>query len=163
MSLLNNLDIRMTLSDKGITYRQVAAEMGITPVYLSRLMADDLRPSMRERVLAAIDSLANQENTETSFQLNRIMLRYTNKINRKIERVDGIKDELESFFNSKNLKFSLEIRKDIIFVSWYENEELYTKIFDVKLRPTYGRCVTAEPMFIPKGPVSAGPERRKIC
>lgn len=58
---MTNLDIRLAVSDKGLTYRQIAAEMGITPEYLSRLMGEDLKPGMRERILNAIDRLENFE------------------------------------------------------------------------------------------------------
>lgn len=58
---MKNIDIRLVVSDKGLTYRQIAAEMGITPEYLSRLMSKDLKPGMRERILNAIDRLENYE------------------------------------------------------------------------------------------------------
>lgn len=52
---MKNVDIRMIVSDKGLTYRQIAAEMGVTAVYLSRVMGADLKPGMRLRILDAID------------------------------------------------------------------------------------------------------------
>lgn len=54
---MKNLDIRITVDDKGLTYRQIAEVMGVTPVYLSRLMAKELKPAMRTRILNAIDDL----------------------------------------------------------------------------------------------------------
>ena len=54
---MKNLDIRITVADKGLTYRQIAEAMGVTPVYLSRVMAKELKPSMRTRILNAIDEL----------------------------------------------------------------------------------------------------------
>ena len=54
---MKNLDIRITVADKGLTYRQIAEVMGVTPVYLSRVMAKELKPSMRTRILNAIDEL----------------------------------------------------------------------------------------------------------
>ena len=54
---MKNLDIRITVADKGLTYRQIAEVMGVTPVYLSRLMAKELKPAMRMRILNAIDEL----------------------------------------------------------------------------------------------------------
>ena len=54
---MKNLDIRITVDDKGLTYRQIAEVMGVTPVYLSRVMAKELKPSMRTRILNAIDDL----------------------------------------------------------------------------------------------------------
>lgn len=58
---MKNIDIRLVVSDKKLTYRQIAAEMGITSEYLSRLMSKDLKPGMRERILNAIDRLENLE------------------------------------------------------------------------------------------------------
>ena len=54
---MKKLDIRITVADKGLTYRQIAEVMGVTPVYLSRVMAKELKPSMRTRILNAIDEL----------------------------------------------------------------------------------------------------------
>ena len=54
---MKNLDIRITVADKGLTYRQIAEVMGVTPVYLSRLMAKELKPAMRMRILNTIDEL----------------------------------------------------------------------------------------------------------
>ena len=54
---MTNIDIRLAVSDKGLTYRQIAEDMGITPEYLSRLMSKDLKPGMRERILNAIDRI----------------------------------------------------------------------------------------------------------
>ena len=54
---MKNIDIRITVADKGFTYRQIAEIMGITPVYLSRIMAKELKPTMRTRILNAIDEL----------------------------------------------------------------------------------------------------------
>lgn len=52
---MKNIDIRLVVSDRGLTYRKIAAEMGITAVYLSRVMSEDLKPGMRERILNAVD------------------------------------------------------------------------------------------------------------
>ena len=52
---MKNLDIRLVVDDKGLKYKEIAAEMGVTSVYLSRVMKADLKPGMRERILNAID------------------------------------------------------------------------------------------------------------
>ena len=54
---MKNIDIRMIVSDKGLTYKQIASEMGITAAHLSRVMGADLKPIMRLRILNAIDKL----------------------------------------------------------------------------------------------------------
>ena len=58
---MKNLDIRITVADKDLTYRQIAEMMGVTPVYLSRVMAKELKPNMRTRILNAIDELISRE------------------------------------------------------------------------------------------------------
>ena len=54
---MKNIDIRLIVSDKGLTYKQIASEMGITAAHLSRVMGADLKPIMRLRILNAIDKL----------------------------------------------------------------------------------------------------------
>ena len=54
---MKNIDIRMTVSDLGILYKDLAAQMGISRVWLSKLMRDELSPANRERILAAIQEL----------------------------------------------------------------------------------------------------------
>ena len=51
---MKNIDIRIMVSDNGLTYREVAASMGITACHLSRLMGSELKPMVRERILCAI-------------------------------------------------------------------------------------------------------------
>ncbi len=54
---MRNIDIRLTVSDKRLTYRAIAEKMGITACHLSRLMREELKPMQRERILAAISDL----------------------------------------------------------------------------------------------------------
>ena len=54
---MKNLDIRITVAGEGLKYTQIAETMGVTPVYLSRVMAKELKPAMRTRILNAIDEL----------------------------------------------------------------------------------------------------------
>lgn len=54
---MNNLDIRMLVSDHGLKYKDVADEMNITPEWLSRLLRNDLTPENKIRVMRAIDSI----------------------------------------------------------------------------------------------------------
>lgn len=51
---IQNVDIRMKIMAADITYKEVAASMGITNCHLSRLMAKELKPMTRERILCAI-------------------------------------------------------------------------------------------------------------
>lgn len=47
--------------DAGLTYRQIAKEMNISPVWLSKVMSRDLKPSMRKRILEAIWELKKED------------------------------------------------------------------------------------------------------
>lgn len=53
-----NQDLRIEIFKSGLTYRQIAAAMKITPVWLSRAMASKLTPDMRRRINVAIDELS---------------------------------------------------------------------------------------------------------
>lgn len=52
-----NEDLRLEIFKSGLSYREIAAEMKITPVWLSRVMARRLTPDMRRRINVAIDEL----------------------------------------------------------------------------------------------------------
>ena len=52
-----NEDLRLEIFKSGLSYREIAAEMKITPVWLSRVMARKLTPDMRRRINVAIDEL----------------------------------------------------------------------------------------------------------
>lgn len=53
-----NEDIRVEVVKSGLTYAEIAAEMKISRVWLSRVMAKELTPEMRRRISVAIDELA---------------------------------------------------------------------------------------------------------
>ena len=52
-----NEDLRLEIFQSGLTYREIAREMKITPVWLSRVMAGKLTPEMRRRIDVAVDEL----------------------------------------------------------------------------------------------------------
>lgn len=52
-----NEDLRLEIFKSGLSYREIAAEMRITPVWLSRVMSRKLTPDMRRRINVAIDEL----------------------------------------------------------------------------------------------------------
>lgn len=58
---MKNIDIRLIVSDKGLTYKKLAAEMGISHEHLSRVMSKELKPNMRTRILNAINELISRE------------------------------------------------------------------------------------------------------
>lgn len=52
-----NEDIRVEVVKSGLTYVEIAKEMNISQVWLSRVMARKLTPEMRRRINVAIDEL----------------------------------------------------------------------------------------------------------
>lgn len=60
---MQNLSIRIQVKESGFTYRQIAAEMGITYPYLSRLMNTELSTKNRLRILGALNQLKERERT----------------------------------------------------------------------------------------------------
>ena len=52
-----NEDIRVEVVRSGLTYKEIADEMNISRVWLSRVMARKLTPAMRRRINVAIDEL----------------------------------------------------------------------------------------------------------
>jgi len=52
-----NEDIRVEVVKSGLTYVEIAKEMKISRVWLSRVMARKLTPEMRRRINVAIDEL----------------------------------------------------------------------------------------------------------
>lgn len=54
---MKNLDIRIIVSDSGLKYTDIAEEMGVSRVWLSKLMRTNLTPENRDRILRAIKRL----------------------------------------------------------------------------------------------------------
>lgn len=54
---MRNLDIRLEVSESGLTYREIADRMGVSPVWLSTLMRYDLTPANHERIMKAVREL----------------------------------------------------------------------------------------------------------
>jgi len=54
---MKNLDIRLYIKDSGLMFKEVAEQMGITSVHLSRVLKEDLKPEMRNRILKAVNEL----------------------------------------------------------------------------------------------------------
>lgn len=61
---MRNLDIRVLVSESGITYKSIAKQMGISSFWLSHLMRYDLEPNNRERILKAIIELRGDKSEE---------------------------------------------------------------------------------------------------
>ena len=60
--MIKNLDIRIMVSESGLLYQDIAERMGISRVWLSKLMGRDLAPENRERILRAIMELRGEAN-----------------------------------------------------------------------------------------------------
>lgn len=58
---MRNLDVRIIVDESGVTYKQIAKELGITPEWVSRLMAEELTSANRERILAALERIKEAE------------------------------------------------------------------------------------------------------
>ena len=54
---MENLDIRLYVKESGLMFKEVAEQMGITDVHLSRVLKNKLKPDMRNRILNAINEL----------------------------------------------------------------------------------------------------------
>lgn len=52
-----NFDIRELIDKSEIQYKDIAATMGVSSVYLSRIMCAPLTNKNRKRILAAIEQL----------------------------------------------------------------------------------------------------------
>ena len=57
---MQNLSIRLIVSESGLKYCDIAREMGIGANYLSRIMRKPLSPEHRSRILNAIDQLTRK-------------------------------------------------------------------------------------------------------
>ena len=53
-----NEDLRLEIFKSGLTYREIAKQMGITYIWLSRAMSRKLTPEMRRRITEAIERLS---------------------------------------------------------------------------------------------------------
>lgn len=58
---MRNLNIRLMVSDNGLKFRDIAAEMGISPEWLSRLLRDELSVDNKIRIVSAIERLMNEK------------------------------------------------------------------------------------------------------
>lgn len=59
---MENLDIRILIGEANIKHKDVAKQIGISPVWFSTQMRHELSPAMRERVIRAIEELKNDQN-----------------------------------------------------------------------------------------------------
>lgn len=54
---MENLAIRLQVKSNELSFKQIAEEIGISPCYLSQLMAKPLSPANQIRILNAIQRL----------------------------------------------------------------------------------------------------------
>ena len=57
---LENVDIRLMLSDKGISNKLIAKRIGISPEYFSRLMSKPLSAHNRQRIIDAVTKIEKE-------------------------------------------------------------------------------------------------------
>lgn len=58
---MENLDVRVMVMSSGLTYKEIAQEIGISRYYLSRIMRKRLSPENKIRIMTAIDRLKARE------------------------------------------------------------------------------------------------------
>ena len=61
---MKNIDIRVLVSESGLTYKDIAEQMRISPEWLSRLMRYTLSPENRERILSAVMALKEADKND---------------------------------------------------------------------------------------------------
>ncbi len=81
---MENLDIRIKVDADGLLYKDIAEEIGITDVHLSRLMSKKLTLENRERILTAINNLKRTELTEDEKEGQK---RFNEWLNKNIKEV----------------------------------------------------------------------------
>lgn len=60
---MENLNIRMMVEKSGVTYRQIANEIGISSTYLSRIMSKPLSAKNQVRIMTAIGKIKSGGDT----------------------------------------------------------------------------------------------------
>ena len=58
---MENLEIRLIVADMKLSYKAIAARIGVSPEWLSRCMRFPLKPDMQARIMAAIDNLRGEQ------------------------------------------------------------------------------------------------------
>lgn len=58
---MENLDIRIMVSESHIRYKDIAKKMGISPVWLSTQLRYELSLVTKERIIQAIEELKNDK------------------------------------------------------------------------------------------------------
>ncbi len=58
---MNNLDIRLLVSEKKLTFKAIAEEMGVGRTYLSRIMGKKLSVKNKLRIIEAINRLTEHD------------------------------------------------------------------------------------------------------
>lgn len=58
---MENIELRVRVSEAGLHYQDIAREMGVSRVWLSTLMRYKLSPQNYERILQAITTLEKKE------------------------------------------------------------------------------------------------------
>ena len=54
---MENLNIRLMVKESGVTYRQIANEIGVSTSYLSRIMGKPLNTNNQLRIMNALEKI----------------------------------------------------------------------------------------------------------
>ena len=57
---MKNIDIRVMVAESGLRYKDIAAELGISPEWLSKLLRYTLSPDNKARIVAAIEKMKGE-------------------------------------------------------------------------------------------------------
>lgn len=58
---MENLEIRLLVSEAGLHYRDIAKTMGISPIYLSRILRKPLSDYHRKKILEAVNKMMGED------------------------------------------------------------------------------------------------------
>ena len=71
---MKNIDVRIIVDESGLTYIDIAKQMGISRVWLSNLMRHDLTMENREKILKAIKELEKKKKEKETHDTKRIYI-----------------------------------------------------------------------------------------
>lgn len=60
---MKNIEVRMMIQESGFKFYQVAAKLGISESYFSRLLRDDLLPDWKQRIIDAVTEMKGERST----------------------------------------------------------------------------------------------------
>ena len=115
---MENLEIRLLVSEKGLKYIDIAKQMGISRVWLSNLMRHRLTIDNKVRILEAIANLAeniDKKRTENRADIEIVIAFLEQEYMSYIDNC-GINDEINVMPCEKALNAAKRIQKHLLEV-----------------------------------------------